>query len=135
MDFGADADGDGLPDGWELQFAPNLTVLNGAGDNDHDGFTNAEEFIADTNPLDPNSNLRLINMTKAAPLSPVTLRWASSPGRVYRIRSSASLLGIWQDTGIGLVSGDPGATTTRTFGGFPDATGFFVIEAVKPLAP
>lgn len=46
-----DSDGDGLPDFWEHIYAPDLTTLNGTGDNDGDGLSNAAEFARDSNPL------------------------------------------------------------------------------------
>ena len=47
-----DSDGDGLPDPWELMFAPNLTTLSGLGgaDFDGDGCTDLEEFNAGSDP-------------------------------------------------------------------------------------
>jgi hypothetical protein len=49
-----DSDDDGLPDGWEVQFGldPLISLgVNGAGgDPDGDGFTNAQELEAKTNP-------------------------------------------------------------------------------------
>lgn len=47
----SDFDGDGLPDGWEMQYAGDLDTLDGAGHNDADGLTNYEEFLLGSNPL------------------------------------------------------------------------------------
>lgn len=44
-----DADGDGLPDAWELLYFPDLSQTPG-GDPDGDGLTNAEELAAGSNP-------------------------------------------------------------------------------------
>lgn len=50
-----DKDGDGLPDEWEVTHFGHL--FQGPDDDfDGDGFTNAEELAAGTNPADPNSN-------------------------------------------------------------------------------
>ncbi|MCS7064349.1 MAG: alpha-amylase family glycosyl hydrolase [Methylacidiphilales bacterium] len=66
----ADTDGDGLPDGWEVNQGLNAldngtynffsgtagSPANGAtGDPDNDGFTNLQEFINGTNPKSPNT--------------------------------------------------------------------------------
>lgn len=137
MDCGPDTDGDGIPDMWELQFAANLGVLNGAGDNDGDGLTNAEEFGADTNPLNAASFLRVTSITKPNLPSPVTLVWSSVPTRQYRIRTTPDVTAPspWPDVGLGLVAPDTGASTTRVLGPLAGPHRFFVIEAIKPLAP
>src|SRR5690606_9906789 len=51
-----DADGDGMPDGWEVRFGIDPTQNDANEDPDGDGFTNHEEFVAGSDPLDPNSN-------------------------------------------------------------------------------
>jgi hypothetical protein len=137
MDCGPDTDGDGIPDAWELQFAANLGILSGAGDNDGDGFTNAEEFGADTHPLNAASFLRVTSITKPNVPAPVTLVWSSVPTRQYRIRTSPDVAAPspWPDIGLGLIAPDAGASTTRILGPLADPHRFFAIEAIKPLAP
>jgi hypothetical protein len=58
--FDADRDGDGAPDVWETAngFNPDQ-ASDGEGDVDGDGMLNADEFIAGTNPRDPESYLWL----------------------------------------------------------------------------
>lgn len=55
-----DADGDGMPNGWEIEngFNPlNPTGVDGSeGDLDGDGLTNAEEYQNDSNPWDEDSD-------------------------------------------------------------------------------
>jgi hypothetical protein len=59
----ADADGDGLPDAWELAFGldpRSASGDNGAqGDADGDGLSNRDEFVTGTHPRDPHSYLRV----------------------------------------------------------------------------
>ena len=45
-----DANGNGLPDDWEMAFLNDLTHTNPAEDTDADGLTNAQEFARHTNP-------------------------------------------------------------------------------------
>ena len=53
-----DADGDGLPDSWEVTHFTDTTSQNGSGDPDGDGATNLAEFQAGTDPMDPGSSPR-----------------------------------------------------------------------------
>ena len=52
---GADADGDGLDDLWEISNFGNL-AQNGAGDPDSDGLTNLQENSLGTNPSNPDTD-------------------------------------------------------------------------------
>lgn len=52
-----DADADGLPDEWEKRHGLNPALASDASeDTDGDGFTNAEEYAAKTNPTDKNDH-------------------------------------------------------------------------------
>jgi hypothetical protein len=56
----ADTDGDGMPDEWES--ANNLNPANSADaalDSDSDGMSNADEYLAGTDPLDKESYLKV----------------------------------------------------------------------------
>jgi probable HAF family extracellular repeat protein len=46
-----DADGDGLPDKWEVLYGLNTSVNDAESDNDQDGLNNASEFALRANPL------------------------------------------------------------------------------------
>ncbi len=52
----ADADSDGLPDDWEKKYGLDVAQNDADADKDGDGFTNAEEFAAGTDPADKNSH-------------------------------------------------------------------------------
>ena len=51
----SDADNDGMPDWWEIQYGLNPFVDDANDDLDGDGFTNLEEYEEETIPNDPNS--------------------------------------------------------------------------------
>lgn len=53
-----DTDGDGLPDGWEAFKRLNPVVADAGADPDQDSMTNLEEFLARSDPQDPNSPVR-----------------------------------------------------------------------------
>ncbi len=50
-----DTDGDGIPDSWKLYYF-GTTNVDADDDADGDGLTNLEEYLAGTNPLNPDTN-------------------------------------------------------------------------------
>lgn len=62
-----DTDNDGMPDSWEQLYGFNiLDATDANGDADLDGMTNLQEYRAGTNPLNPQSALRIrISLTPA----------------------------------------------------------------------
>ena len=82
-----DSDMDGLPDWWELQYGPDETSLEPDDDSlDGDGFTNYEEWVADTVPDDGNSYLRVTALTSVPEIV-----FDSSTNRKYQIEYRVAL--------------------------------------------
>jgi len=90
-----DTDADGLPDVWELFHGTDAWVSDAEADPDGDGATNAQEFVAGTEPRDANSALRIAwiqNLGAGA----VELSFIAISNRSYSVqwrRSTGS--GIW----------------------------------------
>src|SRR6185369_8554002 len=79
---GADSDGDGLDDDWEMTYFGDLS-RDGTGDFDHDGQSDREEFLAGTNPTNDASLLRVLTLTGLGGGN-TRLLWSAVPGRTYR---------------------------------------------------
>lgn len=70
---GGDADGDGIPDAWEAIYAAGRNGHEGlnsleddaTADNDGDGRTNWEEYVAGTDPLDEDSVFGVVSIAVA----------------------------------------------------------------------
>ena len=88
-----DANANGISDTWEQQYFGSITNHPGWIDSDGDGFTDYSEFIAGTNPILPNSRLRI---TSAGVQTNGLLRfqWPAVPGRIYQLQGSVNF-GSW----------------------------------------
>jgi hypothetical protein len=86
-----DSDADGLPDWWELAHGTNWKVPDANADPDHDGFTNLQEFIAGTDPQDPQSRLKL-DVSIVTP-GTVTLGFFAGSNRTYTVQFADSWAG------------------------------------------
>jgi hypothetical protein len=79
-----DLDANGIGDAWEERFwGGGHPPLDPADDGDGDGMSNAEEYVANTSPVDRDDRLRL-RIASAAPGSPPgQVRWNAAGGRRY----------------------------------------------------
>ncbi len=107
-----DTDGDGMLDGYEIDYRldPN-DPADAALDPDGDWTRSGDEFIAGTDPNNPASCFRLTRVGQQATNELVT--WSSATGRVYVLQRSVNLAaGTWTNVAIGLRSWPPANTYT-----------------------
>jgi sugar lactone lactonase YvrE len=91
--------GDLIPDSWRLQHFGTLALgnnllIHNAADADGDSFLNWQEFLAGTNPNDPNSVLKVLServFGAGGALESLNLKWPGQPGKTYVIEYVTSL--------------------------------------------
>jgi hypothetical protein len=132
---GVDTDGDGIADAWELLHFGNLTTANATSNFDGDPATDLQEYLADTDPKDASSYLRITNYATAPTGTTNLLTWTTTLTRLYHVQESLNLgAPIWYDSTLGLISPD-GATTTRNTTDTNAPIRFYRVQAVLPLGP
>lgn len=87
-----DTDGDGMDDAWELMHFGNL-ARDGTDYFETDGMSDLAEFLAGTDPTDPGSVLRVVELGEG-----VTLTWQAVPGARYQVQYKDRLTdGAWSE--------------------------------------
>jgi hypothetical protein len=87
-----DADGDGMPDGWERANGLGVTNAEDATlDNDNDGMSNLAEYRAGTNPRDRQSYLRVASILTGG-TNGVQITWGSAFNRLYSLQRADYLV-------------------------------------------
>jgi hypothetical protein len=111
LDPEADTDGDGLPDGWEMEHFGSPT--NGVPflDSDIDQHSNVQEYVALTDPRDPASHFRVAGISGGATSQ---INYLSSSGRFYALEGIVD--GTSGQTGWEVVdAGQWGTGATQAF--------------------
>jgi len=87
-----DADGDGMPDGYEglYSFLSSTNPADAALDYDGDGMSNLAEYRAGTAPDDPLSYLRMTGVGVDG-TNGVIVAWGSATNRLYTLQRAASV--------------------------------------------
>lgn len=91
-----DANHDGMADAWEVANFGSLNVDPNA-DPDHDGMSNYAEFIAGTNPNNPDSVLRFTDVEPQG--GGILLNWQGTTNVTYYLQRSENLgaSAVWRD--------------------------------------
>lgn len=95
-------------------------------DDDGDGYTEAQETLAGTDPRDGSSHMAVTSTQFVS--SQITLTWASVIGKQYRVQSSSDLT-AWADVSGTLVTATT-TTTTRTFSASSSERQFYRVAIV-----
>jgi subtilisin family serine protease len=124
-----DADNTGLPDWWEQTYFGHLTSTNPNADPDKDGFNNLQEYLADTNPTNANSFLRMVSARGVS--NGVSVTWSGGTQARQYLQRAASMGGTnsWMNV---LTNQQPTALTnsyTDFFG--TNKAGFYRVKAER----
>jgi len=88
-----DSIGDGIPDWWRQQFFGSGATTNSDScatcDPDGDGFNNLQEFLAGTDPTDPNSALRITSIVSTG--ADIVVSFTSSANKLYDLQFNDDL--------------------------------------------
>lgn len=99
-----DFDHDLMADAWERSHQLDFAVANGDEDDDRDGFSNRAEFLADTDPHDAASHLRIASASREG--NEAVLRLPASLARRYVLQTSPDLT-AWTDAGLPVTPAGP----------------------------
>ena len=96
--FFLDSDGDGMGDGYEVEYFGGYTNGNPQGHADSDGMNNLEEFLAETDPTDRHSSLAFTQIRRESGNCYVTI--GASDCREYGLQIAPELMNplSWMDS-------------------------------------
>jgi hypothetical protein len=112
------------------------TNFVGGVDADFDGQSDLNEYLADTDPLNPSNRLCISGFSTLSGTN--QFAWPVTQTRRYELQQAEALTGTvsWADSGYGVMSPDSGSNMTRSIVRAANATSqFYRVRAVLPLTP
>lgn len=102
-----------MHNGWEQSYGLDPLDSDGAGDDDSDGFTNFQEYLAETNPSDPKSTpLRITGLVQEG--NNLRIIWETLGGTSNFVQSTASNLGGgFSDLSAAIIAAGTNVTLTN----------------------
>ncbi|MDW8345276.1 MAG: hypothetical protein RMM51_12410, partial [Verrucomicrobiae bacterium] len=105
---GFDADGDGMPNGFEQPYGLDpFNPADAARDDDGDGQSNLHEFLAGSDPINSDSSFRVVSITRTN--NDIRVTWTTVPSKSYVLERSASVMSGYST--IFAVTNSTGTTT------------------------
>jgi Bacterial TSP3 repeat len=107
-----DADGDGLPNGWEQAYGLDpLNAADATADNDGDGMSNLQESLTGTDPTNSSSAFRVLSVV--ATNDDMLVTWSCGGGRTNVVQSAPDVGGSYSNVSPNVVLSGSGDVTTN----------------------
>jgi hypothetical protein len=125
----------GLPIPWLLSYF-STTNVNANADPTGKGMTIGQDYVAGTNPNNPNSILKITAESFGLGGTNANLTWYSEPTRLYYILENTNVgTATWKYSSLGLIAPSAGSTTTAGYNDSKAPTRVYRVQAVVPLYP
>ena len=127
-----DSNHNGVADSWEIQYFGALVTGDiSQRDSDGDGASDLQEFLAGTDPTNPNSSLRVATPS-VQPSGLVKFTWPTVAGRLYQLQSATDLINWMPASSVVKGTGGTVTVTLPPLGIGRATVAYFFRVAVQP---